>query len=135
MPKTEVLIYAEEDGTSPLILWLDGLPEKARIKCIVKIERLEENGHELRRPEADYLRDKIHELRAALRGIKYRMLYFFYKTQCVITHGITKKGKKVPPEEIELAIIRKARFEKKPMNHIVKKGGSHGEKEPNNKRS
>jgi len=135
MPKTEVLIYAEEDGTSPLILWLDGLPEKAKIKCIVKIEQLEKKGHELRRPVADYLRDKIHELRAALNGIGYRMLYFFYKKQCVITHGIIKKGGKVPSDEIELAITRKARFEKNPMKHITKKGASHGEKEPDNKRS
>jgi len=135
MPKTEVLIYAEEDGTSPLLLWLDGLSEKAQIKCIVKIERLKDKGHELRRPEADYLRDKIHELRAALNGIKYRMLYFFFKKQCVITHGMIKKGGTVPSDEIELAITRKARFEEKPMKHIVKKGENHGEKEPDNKRS
>ena len=99
------------------------------------IERLEEKGHELRRPEADYLRDKIHELRAALNGIRYRMLYFFYKKQGVITHGITKKGGKVPSGEIELAITRKARFEKEPMKHTLKKGASHGEKGTDNRRS
>ena len=135
MPEIEVLIYAEEDGSSPLILWLDGLPEKAQIKCIVRIERLKEKGHELHRPEAAYLRDKIHELRAALNRIQYRMLYFFYKKQCIITHGIIKKEKEVPSGEIELAITRKVRFEKEPMKHIVKKGESHGEKKGDNKRS
>ena len=33
------------------------------------MERLAEFGHELRRPEADLLRDKIYELRIALQGI------------------------------------------------------------------
>ncbi len=53
MPKTEVILFAEEDGTSPLVEWLDGLQSKAQNKCIVRIERLAEMGQELRRPEAD----------------------------------------------------------------------------------
>ena len=77
MPRTDVLIYQEADGTCPLTDWMDGLPPKAQEKCIVRIERLAENGNELRRPDADYLRDKIYELRAALQRIQYRMLYFF----------------------------------------------------------
>lgn len=35
-------------------------------------------GHELRRPEADFLRDGIYELRVSLQGQQYRMLYFFH---------------------------------------------------------
>jgi hypothetical protein len=62
MPATEVVLFAEDDGTSPLLEWLDGLTTKAQQKCIVRIERLAEMGHELCRPEADYLRDDIHEL-------------------------------------------------------------------------
>ena len=94
MPETHVVIYKEEDGTCPLLDWLDGLPSKAQYKCIVRIERLAEKGHELRRPEAAPLRDKIYELRTVLHGSQYRMLYFFYKKQCVITHGFNKKGSK-----------------------------------------
>ncbi len=56
MPRTEVVFYAEDDGTCPLLDWMDGLPQKAQDKCIVRIERLGEMGHELRRPEADFLR-------------------------------------------------------------------------------
>jgi hypothetical protein len=41
MPETHVVIYKEEDGTCPLIEWLDGLPPKAQDKTIVRIERLE----------------------------------------------------------------------------------------------
>jgi len=42
MPRTDVLIYQEADGTCPLTDWMDGLPPKAQEKCIVRIERLAE---------------------------------------------------------------------------------------------
>jgi phage-related protein/DNA-binding XRE family transcriptional regulator len=119
MARTDVLIYQEKDGTCPLIDWLDGLQQKAREKCIVRIERLAEKGHELRRPDSDYLRDKIYELRVALHGIQYRILYFFTENQCVITHGFIKEGNEVPPREISLAVARKAKFEENPMKHTV----------------
>jgi hypothetical protein len=34
-------------------------------------------GHELRRPYADYLRAGVHELRARVGRVNYRILYFF----------------------------------------------------------
>ena len=94
---------------------------KAQVKCYVKIERLEEKGYELHRPEADYLRDKIYELRATHQGIHYRILYFFHKNMGVLSHGLTKE-KVVPPKEIDLAINRKARFEKNLLKHTYEGG-------------
>ncbi len=32
MPQTEVVFYKEEDGTVPLLAWLDGLSAKAQDK-------------------------------------------------------------------------------------------------------
>lgn len=58
MPRTNVLLYRDDDGTVPILEWLDGLTPKAQDKCRVKIERLRELGHELRRPEADFLREE-----------------------------------------------------------------------------
>jgi hypothetical protein len=78
MPKTAVVFYQEDKKTVPVLDWLDRLPTKAQDKCQVRIERLRDLGHELRRPEADYLRDGIYELRVGLRGMNYRMLYFFH---------------------------------------------------------
>jgi hypothetical protein len=69
MPNAKVVFYMEDDGTVPLLEWFDRLPENAQDKCRLRIERLKQMGHELRRPEADYLRDSIYELRIALRGI------------------------------------------------------------------
>jgi len=115
--ETEVVIFIEEDGSCPLLEWMDTLQPKAQDKCIVKIERLEEMGHELRRPEADYLRDKIYELRAALQGIQYRILYFFHNKLGVISHGLIKTGDEVPPKDIDLAVDRKEKYEQDPLKH------------------
>ena len=66
---------------------------KVQDKRIVRSERLREMGHELRRPEADFLRDGIHELRLSFQMVQYRMLYFFFQGRAVVTHGLTKGGK------------------------------------------
>lgn len=66
MPRTKVVFYREADGSVPVLEWFDGLPTKAQDKCRVRIQRLAELGHELRRPEADVLRDGIYELRVGL---------------------------------------------------------------------
>jgi phage-related protein len=107
----------DERGNIPIIEWLDSLPGKAQNKCFIKLQRLAELGYELRRPEADFLRDKIYELRVNFKGINYRILYFFYKNKAVvISHGIIKE-KEVLPLEIEQAIKNKAKFEKNPELH------------------
>jgi phage-related protein len=117
MPRTKTVLYCEGDGSVPLLDWLDTVPDKARAKCVARIERLREMGHELRRPEADFLRDGIYELRAALRGINYRVLYFFHGREAVIlSHGLVKE-RVVPPKEIEWAIARKRKFEAAPQKH------------------
>ncbi|GAB4353992.1 MAG: hypothetical protein Kow0099_38220 [Candidatus Abyssubacteria bacterium] len=79
MPETEVVLYVDEKGKAPLLDWMDRLPARVRYKCVARIERLAACGHELRRPEADYLRDGIHELRVRHGRVNYRILYFFYE--------------------------------------------------------
>ena len=77
MAQTEVLFYREpEDDSVPLLQWLEDLPMKVQAKCVERIDHLGELGHELRRPEADFLRDGVYELRASYQGVHYRMLYF-----------------------------------------------------------
>ncbi|MBK8231535.1 MAG: type II toxin-antitoxin system RelE/ParE family toxin [Candidatus Eisenbacteria bacterium] len=121
MPRTEVLLYREEDGTVPLIDWLDGLSPKAQAKCLARLKRLEDLGHELRRPEADVLRDGIYELRTKEDGLNYRMLYFFHGRQVVVlSHGFVKQEAQVPERELRTALQRKARFEQNPRNHTFR---------------
>ena len=120
MPTTEVVFFKEDDDIVPLLDWLGRLPVKARDKCLARLVRLEELGHELRRPEADYLRDAIYELRATHDGIHYRILYFFSgRAFVVVSHGIMKE-RRVPPIEIERAMERKMRFEADPGQHTFR---------------
>jgi hypothetical protein len=117
MPKTKVILYCEEEGSCPFLEWIEQLQVKAQAKCLLRVERLRELGHELRRPEADLLRDGIYELRASLQGVHYRILYFFHgAVAAVLAHGIVKEGA-VPPKEIDRAIERKKRFEANPAKH------------------
>ncbi len=111
MPQTEVRAFRDSNGTVPLEEWLDDLEQtepKAYAKCLARILELQEKGNEMRRPHADYLRAGICELRAPFRDYQYRLLYFFCGRHVVtLSHGIVKESK-VPPEDIELAIRRKA---------------------------
>lgn len=117
MPRTNVVFYQERNGSCPVLDWLDGLTQKARDKCVVRLERLRQMGHELRRPEADFLRDGIYELRVSFHGIHYRILYFYHGTlAAVVSHGLVKE-QVVPAKEIDRALARKARFEANPKRH------------------
>jgi putative component of toxin-antitoxin plasmid stabilization module len=114
MPKTELRAFKKDDGTIPLVEWLDSLPEKARQNCIVKIERLRDMGFQLRRPDCDYLRDGIYELRAKHGTVNYRVLYAFAgKNIVLLSHGCTKE-KAVPKIEIERAMKNLAQYNKNP---------------------
>ena len=114
MPHVELVFYRGVDGSVPMLDWLIELGPKARDKCVVALDRLEELGYELRRPVADYLRDGSC-VSVFPASVNYRMLYFFHERESVVvTHGLVKE-KRVPPKEIELAIERRAKFLQAPQ--------------------
>lgn len=91
---------------------------QAHAKCVARIQRLAELGHELRRPESDYLRNGIHELRARKGNVNYRILYFFHGARVVIlAHALTKEST-VPATDIQRALIRRERLLSEPDVHI-----------------
>lgn len=124
MPKTDVVFYKDDDGTAAAYLAIQGLllegKRKEFARCQTRIGRLEDMGFELRRPEADYLRDGIYELRATHRRVQYRILYFFHGQEAaVLSHMITKEGK-VPDSQIDRAIVHKLKFEAGPEKHTFR---------------
>jgi hypothetical protein len=120
LPPIVVLFYQEDDGTVPLIEWLDRPSPQVQAKCLAHLKRLEDLGHELRRPEADYLRGGIYELRASLGGVHYRMLYVFHgNLAAVVSQSITKE-QRVPPREIDRTIERKNRFTANPTRYTFR---------------
>ena len=120
MPRIEVVFYKEGDGSVPVLEWLTKLQQqnrKAFAKCVVRIHRLAAMGFELRRPEADLLRDEIYELRIKQGRVNYRILYFFHGRELsVLAHALTKEGK-VPDADIDRALQRKLLFRKNPERH------------------
>jgi phage-related protein len=117
VPKTRVVLYRDIDGSCPFVEWFDELPAKIQDKCYLRLERLSAMGDELRRPEADFLRDGICELRVGFRGVHHRILYFFHgAAAAVVSHGVVKEDV-VPPKEIDLAVERKKLFQADPSRH------------------
>lgn len=105
----------------PIREWLRSLPSKVGRKCLLYLDMLEQQGHELRRPIADVLRDGIYELRPSIQGVHYRILYFFSgRNVVVVSHGIVKEGE-VPEMEINRAIQRKQLFEADPGTHSYRR--------------
>ena len=130
MPRTVVVFYRDEAGKVPVVEWLRALrrtDRKAYAKCVVRIRRLVELGHELRRPEADFLRDGIYELRAKKGRVNYRILYFFHGPQvAILGHALTKEGA-IPVAEIERTIQRKEAFARNPARHSYEEEVENGE--------
>jgi phage-related protein len=119
VPETEVVFYADDDGSAPVLEWMDALPEKAQNKCIVWIERLAAYGYELRRPDADTLEHGIHELRVRHGRVNYRILYFFCGRRAVLAHGIVKE-KQIPKAELKRALARKGKYERNSGKHTYR---------------
>ncbi len=121
MPETRVLFYKNaRTGRVPVVEWLDELARRdpeANKRCCDRIDRLRELGHQLRRPEADYLEEGIYELRIRLGRVNYRMLYFFHgQNVTILAHALSKEGK-VPVADVERALKRRTAFISDPDAH------------------
>lgn len=113
----DIRFFQDAKGKCPVIESLDEVPKNLQAKLIVRIERLAELGNELKRPECDYLRDGIYELRCRYMNTQYRLLYFFAGKKIVVLSHIITKEKEVPPAEIDKCITNKKLFEKNPTLH------------------
>ena len=121
MPRIEVLLFSEVNGSAPIIEWLDTLTSKARIRCQAKLKLLEDHGHELRRPHVDSLGSTgQHELRVKFFRINYRMLYFFHgQGVAVVSQGFAKEAE-VIFAEIKVALSRMEQFQANPNQHTYR---------------
>ncbi len=118
MPPVKVVFYADEEGKAPVDDWLKKLPQRAQAKGIARIFRLAEKGHELRRPEVDYVQDDIYELRWVWKRVNFRILYFFHGQKVVVLAHSFAKESKISRQDIKVAIRRKESFSKNPQRHI-----------------
>lgn len=121
MPAVDVLTYQEDGDDVPLHAWLREIGagnRDAAARCRDLIQRLADQGHDLRRPSSAPLRDEIHELRAKVGRVNYRILYFFNgRGVAVLTSGCTKEGR-VENADIDLAVRYKTKFRADPKRHV-----------------
>lgn len=107
----EIFFFRTAKGDCPVLDRLNELPPKIEAKAWVRIERLAELGNDLKRPESDFLRDGIYELRFREGKVQYRILYFFLNKGVIVLSALITKEKKVPPKEIDKCIANKKLIE------------------------
>jgi len=115
MPRARVVYYKDEKGRAPVLDWLDDCrSDDAIARCRDKIERLQAQGHEARRPVCAHLDGDIHEIRARVGKANYRILFAFHgHVAVVLLHGCTKEDV-VPVSDIKRANERLGKYLKDP---------------------
>lgn len=97
----ELVIYTKANGETPVLYFLQTLPEKMKAKAVREINTLAKYGNVLREPYTKYITDGIFELRIKFGSDISRVLYFYYEDKkIVLTNGFVKKTEKTPIREI-----------------------------------
>jgi len=95
-----------ETSTSPDIEnFIESLEGNTIVKVIRTIELLKAFGHEIGMPHSKKITADMFELR--IRGRQeVRIFYTFYKKSAYLLHGFIKKTRKIPPKELNTALIK-----------------------------
>lgn len=101
---TNLYYFIDERGRNPVKEFIKSLSVKEREKILAYLAELYNQGHNLRRPMADYLGNGIYELRPKDNRIFY---FFFMRDSVVLVHAIKKKTDKIPENDRELCLKRK----------------------------
>lgn len=99
-----IFYFVDDKGNNPVKEFIAKLTIKERAKIFAYLIELKDQGHNLRRPMADYLGNGIYELRPKNNRIFY---FFFLKEGAVLVHAIRKKTNAIPAGDLELCIKRK----------------------------
>ncbi len=103
-PATEwqIEFFADSDGRSPVIEFINTLPAEERVKIRNQLRLLQEFGIQLGMPQARPL--TTHKPLWELRPIPNRLIYVAMTgRRFVILHAFKKKSQKTPPQEIRIA--------------------------------
>jgi phage-related protein len=112
-----VYYYVDTRGKKPVIEFIEALSSHDQAKVLAYIGELKKQGHNLRRPMADYLGNDIYELRPK----DNRIFYFFYlKGNVILVHAIKKKTKQILPVDLALCLRRKQEIESEYGHHLEK---------------
>lgn len=107
--------YESDKGDKPALDSILAVKDvKLRAKIFRSLKLLETFGNRLGEPDTAYLRDGLFELRTKHGSNIFRCIYFYGNGKIiVVTNGFVKKSQKTPSSEIDIALRRKAEYEKK----------------------
>lgn len=117
---SNIYYFVDEKGNNPVKEFIASLPVKERAKIFAYIAELRVQGHNLRRPMADYLKNGIYELRPKANRIFY---FFFLKHSAVLLHAVRKKTDRILEKDLALCIKRKQATEELMRMEKLEKGG------------
>jgi len=104
--------YAEEDGSFPVLKWLNSLTDAVRGKVIARIDLLKRGGPTLDYPYTSQIEGKLREARLRMGKTRYRVLYFFDEHRTgILLHGFTKDTATVEEADKRIGRDRMAKHE------------------------
>ncbi len=99
--RKKAIYYEDERNSRPVEEFINDLESKTKAKVLARIEFLEERWQELRRPYVDTLEEGLYELRVIFSGNQVRVIYaYMFKDYIILLHGIIKKTKEVPRDDM-----------------------------------
>jgi phage-related protein len=103
----QIEFFADRDGSSPVIEFINTLPTEERVKIRNQLRLLQEFGIHLGMPQARPL--KGYKPLWELRPMPNRLIYVAMSgRRFVVLHAFKKRSQKTPPNEIKIA---KKRYE------------------------
>ena len=101
----KVSFYRDHRGRYPVYDFIEELNDKSQACVYRNITLLSQYGPNLLRPHADYVREKIRELRVKTIDGNIRIFYFFFiEHRVILLHAFKKKSEELPEREIEQAM-------------------------------
>lgn len=111
VPAWRVEFYQDEQGHSPVRVFLESLDRQTQARFDWSIDQLRLRNVRAREPLVKHIEGKLWELRRASDGNIYRLMYFFFSGRTIVfVHGFQKKTQQTPRREIELAQERMADY-------------------------
>jgi len=109
-----IIYYERQNGKSPVMEYLLGLPKKHRVKALKLIELLAENDGVLPRPHAAPVERGIKELRVQHSPLQHRIFFaIVIGRKIVLLHAITKKTQRLSRTAIKQAIANLEDYRKR----------------------
>lgn len=108
----KVIYYENRKSEKPVKEFINKTDDKTKAKILARISFLGKHWDEIGRPSADYIGDKLYELRIQFSQNKVRIIYaFMFKNYIVLLHGLMKTTAKIPKNDKLKAKKRMIDFE------------------------